>query len=84
MPLKPPRIELDRQRMEGFLQRAEKGLDPEDFAFLSTLVGGRIFLGGLVEKKSSAIARLLRLIFGFKTRELHKYLRKSSPDIRPA
>ena len=60
MPLKPPRIELDRQRMEGFLQRAEKGLDPEDFAFLSTLVGGLFFLGGLVEKKSGAIARLLR------------------------
>ena len=81
MPLKPPIIELDRQRMEGFLQRAEKGLDPEDFAFLSTLVGGLVFLGGLVEKKSGAIARLLRLIFGFKTERAAQILKEGSPDI---
>ncbi len=67
MPLKPPTIEMDNERVKSFLQRAEKSLEPEDFAFASALVSTLFFLNGLVEKKSSAIARLLRLIFGFKT-----------------
>ncbi len=81
MPLKPPRVEMDRQRIEGFLQRAEKSLNPEDFAFVSALVGSIVFLGGLVEKKSSAIARLLRLVFGFKTESSRQILKEGPADI---
>jgi len=80
MPLKPPKIEMDKERLEGFLERAEKNLDPEDFAFVSTLVKTVHFLGGLVEKKSSAIARLLRLIFGSKTESSRQILDKEPVD----
>ncbi len=67
MPLKPPKIELESEKIQSFLQRAEKNLDPADFTFVSGLVGTVLFLSGIVEKKSSAIARLLRWMFGFKT-----------------
>jgi transposase len=79
MSLKPPKIEMDKQKIEGFLQRAEKSLDPDDFAFVSNLVGTLFFLSGLVEKKASAIARLLRLIFGLKTESSRQIL-----NIEPA
>lgn len=79
MSLKPTKIEMDKQKIEGFLQRAEKGLDPDDFAFVSNLVGTLFFLSGLVEKKASAIARLLRLIFGLKTESSRQIL-----NIEPA
>ncbi|MGB6064730.1 MAG: IS66 family transposase [Desulfomonilaceae bacterium] len=81
MPLKPPKIEMDNQKIEGFLRRAEKNLDSDDFAFVSALVGTVHFLGGLVEKKSSAIARLLRLIFGFKTERSKQILDKEPVDV---
>jgi transposase len=67
---------MDNEKVEGFLQRAEKNLDPEDFAFVSALVRTVHFLGGLVEKKSSAITRLLRLIFGFKTESSKRIFNK--------
>lgn len=87
MPPKPPEIEIDRQRIEDFLKRVERNLDPEDFAFVSTLVGTVLYLRGLVEKKASAIARLLRLMFGFKTESSKRILNEanaSAPERPPA
>ncbi len=88
MPLKPPEIELESEKIKSFLQRAEKNLDPEDFTFVSGLVGTVLFLSGIVEKKSSAIVRLLRFIFGFKTESSKRLFDKESGDIarpdRPA
>ena len=81
MPLKPPKMEIDRQKIEGFLTRAQRDLAPEDFAFVSGLVGTVLFLSGIVEKKSSAIARLLRWMFGFKTETARQILKEDSPDI---
>jgi len=81
MPLKPPKMEMDNEKVKSFLQRAEKNLDPEDFAFVSGLVGTVLFLSGLVEKKSSAIVRLLRLIFGFKTESSKRIFNEESADI---
>jgi len=81
MPLKPPTIEMDNEKVKSFLQRAEKSLEPEDFTFVSGLVGTVLFLSGMVEKKSSAIVRLLRLIFGFKTESSERLFDKESGDI---
>ena len=81
MSLKPPKMEIDRQKIEGFLTRAQRDLAPEDFAFVSGLVGTVLFLSGIVEKKSSAIARLLRWMFGFKTETARQILKEDSPDI---
>jgi transposase len=72
---------MDKQRIEGFLQRAEKSLDPEDFAFVSALVRTVSFLSGVVEKKSSAIVRLLRLIFGFKTESSKRIFNEEVADV---
>ncbi|RPJ10496.1 MAG: IS66 family transposase, partial [Deltaproteobacteria bacterium] len=81
MPLKPPKMEMDEERIKGFLRRVEKSLGPEDFAFASDLVSIVSFLSGLVEKKSSAIVRLLRLIFGFKTESSKRIFNEDSADI---
>ena len=80
MPLKPPKIELESEKIKSFLQRAEKNLDPEDFTFVSGLVGTVLFLSGIVEKKSSAIARLLRWMFGFMTESSNRIFNKEPAD----
>ena len=80
MPLKPPKIELESEKIKSFLQRAEKNLDPEDFTFVSGLVGTVLFLSGIVEKKSSAIARLLRWMFGFKTESSKRIFNEEPVD----
>jgi transposase len=80
MPLKPPKMEMDSEKVKSFLQRAEKNLDPEDFTFVSGLVGTVLFLSGIVEKKSSAIARLLRWIFGFKTESSKRIFNEEPVD----
>lgn len=81
MPLKPPKMEMDEERIKGFLQRVEKSLDAEDFAFASDLIRTLLFLSGLVEKKSSAIVRLLRLIFGFKTESSKRIFNEETEQI---
>src|SRR5208337_1612960 len=84
MPLKPPKIEMDNEKVKSFLQRAEKSLEPEDFAFVSGLVRTVLDLRGMVEKKSSAIIRLLRLIFGLNTETSSRLFDKESADIPQA
>jgi transposase len=81
MPLKPPKMEMDSEKVESFLQRAEKNLDPEDFTFVSSLVGTVLFLSGIVEKKSGSIARLLRWIFGFKTESSKQIFNEEPVDL---
>jgi len=76
--MKPPVIELDKKSIEGFLERAEKALDPEDFAFVDTLVEALFFLQNLVRKKSRSIVDLLRMLFGIKTESSKHILKKES------
>jgi transposase len=82
MPGKPPSIELDPEKLGAFLKRAEQCLDPEDFAFLSSLVLAVSNLRDLLQSKSSSIMRLLRMIFGVKT-ETSKRILKDSPSEAP-
>ena len=67
MPGKPPSIELDPEKLDAFLKRAEQCLHPEDFAFLASLVKALSNLRDLLRSKSRSIIRLLRMIFGVKT-----------------
>ncbi len=76
--MKPPVIELDKKSVEGFHERAQKALDPEDFAFVGTLVEALFFLQNLVRKKSRSIADLLRMLFGIKTESSKRILKKES------
>lgn len=64
MSLKPPSIELDQTKIRQFLDRAQTRLDPEDLAFLTSLVQALLFLEELVKRKSHVIVKLLRLMFG--------------------
>lgn len=79
MPLKPPAaIELDRKKVEGFLQRAKKALEPDDFVFVAAMVQSLFFLRQLVQEKTRSIGRLLQMLFGVST-ESSKNILKDFP-----
>jgi transposase len=78
MSKKPPVIELAPDNVRAFLERAGQALDPQDFAFVSSLLGTIAYLSGLVQKKSSSIARLLRMVFGATTESSEHILKKES------
>lgn len=67
MPAKLPSIELDPEKLAAFLKRAEQRLDPQDFAYLASLVKAVSNLRDLLQSKSRSIMRLLKMIFGVKT-----------------
>lgn len=81
MPVKPPVMTMEKERMAQFLQRAEQNLEPADFAFASDLIRTILFLSSLVEKKSSTIVRLLRVVFGFKTESSKHIFKEESAQI---
>lgn len=83
MPLKPPPpLDMDPEKVKDFLQRAEERLNPQDFAFVSTLLGTVLFLQEAVQKKSTSIMRLLRMLFGSGT-ESSSNLFHGKPESSP-
>lgn len=87
--MNPPHIELDQTQIQSFLERLQPLLTPADFALLNTLVETVVFLSTLVKKKSDAIVKLLKLVFGA-TSETSKHILKKdahanhSPKRSPA
>jgi transposase len=80
MPMNPPHIELDQAQIQAFLERVQPLLEPADFTLLKTLVETMVFLSSLVKKKSDAIVRLLRLVFGAASETSKRILKK---DVHP-
>jgi len=64
MPMNAPHIELDQTQIQDFLQRVQPLLSPADFALLNNLVEAILFLSTLARRKSDAIVKLLKLVFG--------------------
>jgi len=67
MPTKPSIIELDTDKLEAVLRRAEAALGEEDYATIKALVESYAYLADLVGNKNTTIARLRKLLFGAKT-----------------
>ena len=78
--MNPPHIELDQAQIQGFLQRVEPLIEPTDFDLLKTLVETIIFLNTLARRRSDAIVKLLRLVFGATSEKSKRILKK---DTRP-
>ena len=60
-------IELDMDKLEDVLRRAEEKLNEEDFAMVKALVDAYAYLTEVVGDKNTTIARLRKLLFGAKT-----------------
>lgn len=68
MPTQPTIVELDMDKLDEFLGRAEaKQLLDEDYAIIKTLSHSYIHLIELLKDKNTSIGRLRKLLFGAKT-----------------
>ena len=81
---KPTIIELDMDKLEDVLRRAEGKLDEEDFAMVKALADAYAYLTEVVGDKNTSIARLRKLIFGAKTEKTARVLRDQPPDSTPS
>ena len=60
-------IEIDMNRLEDVLQRAEAKLNEEDYALLKAVAESYAYITDLVGDKNTTIARLRKMLFGAKT-----------------
>jgi hypothetical protein len=80
----PDRLELDEAQLSGLEQRlASHRLEPEDYERLAVLLETVRYLGRMVQRKSTSIQRLLRLIFGART-EKTRTVFPPPPPVPPA
>jgi hypothetical protein len=76
--MNPPHIELDQAQIQSFLERVEPLLEPTDFGLLKTLVETIVFLSTLARRKSDAIVKLLKLVFGATSEKSKHILKKDT------
>ena len=60
-------VELNKDRIEELLQRAETALNAEDYKTVKAVFASYAYLSELVEDKGTTIARLRKLLFGSRT-----------------
>lgn len=64
----PEIIDLDAEKLEALLRRAEAGaFEQEDFSTLRFVLKAYVYLTRLIDKKSTTINRLRKLLFGPRT-----------------
>jgi len=67
-PVQRKKIELDMTKLDGMLERAEKGnLQESDIELIKAMAECIDFLSQTVDKKATTVKRLLGMIFGAKT-----------------
>lgn len=64
---KPTIIELDMDKLEEILRRAEATLDADDYETIKTVIESYVYLVGVVGDKDTTIRRLRQMLFGAKT-----------------
>src|SRR5262245_12920535 len=63
----PGPVEVDSDRLEEVLRRAERSLDEEDSELIRAVFESYAYVTGLVEDKNTTIRRLRQLLFGART-----------------
>jgi transposase len=81
---KPTITELDMDKLEDVLRRAEGKLDEEDFAMVKALADAYAYLTEVLGDKNTSIARLRKLLFGAKTEKTARVVRDQPPDSTPS
>lgn len=69
---KPKRIDLTIEQVDALLKRAKELLPPADYEILESMAETIHLLSQSVGKKSAAVQRLLRMLFGQTTEKLDK------------
>jgi transposase len=83
MPTKPTIIELDMDKLESVLRRAEANeLTEDDCATIHTLFASYVHLLDLLKNKKTSIDRLRKLLFGASTEKLAVVLGEQG-DLQP-
>jgi transposase len=82
MPTKSMIIEMEMDKLEETLRRAETVLSPEDYVRLKALAESYAYLTELVGDKNTSIARLRKLLFGAKTEKTAAVIGQGS-DLQP-
>ena len=67
MPTKPTIIEMDTDKLEDALRRAEAALNEEDYSLLKAVVESYAYIAELVGDKNTTIQRLRKMLFGAST-----------------
>ena len=70
MPTKPTIIEMDTDKLEDALRRAEAALNEEDYSLLKAVVESYAYIAELVGDKNTTIQRLRKMLFGASTERL--------------
>lgn len=74
----PKRVDITPEQMEALLERARQLLSEADFEIIKGLFDTIMYLGYVVDSKSTSINRLLKLLFGTQTEKTSKVTKKSS------
>jgi hypothetical protein len=69
------RIEVELQDLEALLERVKAEVDEKDYELLEKFVASFAYLTGLIEDKSTTIARLRKLLFGPKSEKSEDVLK---------
>jgi transposase len=77
---KPTIVDVDMERLDDVLRRAEAALDEEDYALLKAIVESYHYVADLVGDKNTSIARLRKLLFGARTEKTSSVLGKTPAD----
>jgi len=64
---KPTIIELDMDKLEEILRRAEAALDADDYETIKAVIGSYVYLVNVVGDKETTIRRLRQILFGART-----------------
>jgi len=73
-------IELNMDRIEELLQRAEAALNEEDYKTVKAVFESYAYLTELVEDKGTTIARLRKLLFGSRTEKTRDVIQDGGND----
>jgi transposase len=73
-------VELNRDRIEALLQRAERALNEADYQTVKAVFESYAYLTDLVEDKRTTIARLRKLLFGARTEKTRAVIPEGDHD----
>jgi transposase len=77
---KPTIVDVDMERLDDVLRRAEAALDEEDYALIKAVVESYNYVTDLVGDKNTTIRRLRQMLFGARTEKTAAVLGKTPPD----
>jgi transposase len=78
-------VEVDSDRLEEVLRRAEQALDEKDAALIRAVFDSYAYVTELVEDKNTSIRRLRQLLFGARTEKTESVVgqKTKTPDAAP-